>query len=309
MALSAALMAGGTLLGGILSSRAASRAADAQERQNTAAIGETRRQFDQTRADMAPFLGAGQRANAALAFELGLGPRPQERAPDLPGIRRLPGARAPAQPMQPSNSLPMWGGDGGGFAPQAAGPRFAVGDATFDTRREARDYRDGMAGDVAPEDSFDYGGFRATPGYEFRFGEGLDAMQSTLAAGGMLGSGRALRAATRYGQNVGAEEYGNYLARLMTLSGRGQGQVNSLASFGANAAGNIGNAMMATGQAQGAAAVNQGNITTGTLEGLAGIGGRFAGGGFGGGFGNGLSAFTPSPYGASVAPTSSFLGG
>lgn len=53
------------------------------------------------------------------------------------------------------------------------------------------------------------------PGYAFRFQQGQQAMERAAAAGGMRGSGAALKAATRYGQEAGSQEYGNAYARFM----------------------------------------------------------------------------------------------
>lgn len=304
MALSAAIMAGGTILGGILSSRSASDAADSQERANAAAMEEQRRQFDVTRADMMPFLTGGQRAAAALDYELGLGARPQNRLGEAPPpIRRIGGGAQPS-----GNALERYISPAiqDVSVPQTVPTQFAVGDQRFDTRSDARAYRDGMTPDRAPGDTFDYRGFRATPGYEFRVNEGMDALNSTMAAGGTLGSGRAMRSAMQFGQGIAADEYGTYLNRLAAAAGRGQTQANALGQFGANTATNVGNLMTASGQAQTNAAVNQGNIFAGTLEGLGGIAGRYFGG-----VPNALApqTYTPSPFGAGVAPTSSFMRG
>ena len=66
---------GSAVVGGIASNRAAGKAADAQNAGNNAAIAEQRRQYDQTRTDMMPWLSAGTGALGQLqAFErLGAG--------------------------------------------------------------------------------------------------------------------------------------------------------------------------------------------------------------------------------------------
>lgn len=51
---------GSAVVGGIASNRAAGKAASAQNAGNNAAIAEQRRQYDQTRTDMMPWLTAGQ---------------------------------------------------------------------------------------------------------------------------------------------------------------------------------------------------------------------------------------------------------
>jgi hypothetical protein len=88
------------------------------------------------------------------------------------------------------------------------------------------------------------------PGYAFRFGEGQRAMQAASGASGMRGSGAALKAATRYGQEAGSQEYANAYNRFMAnrqaaaaglqgLAGAGQGAANVMSQ----AAGNLGTGM------------------------------------------------------------------
>lgn len=64
------------------------------------------------------------------------------------------------------------------------------------------------------------------PGYDFRFREGLRGLEGAAASSGVLKSGDTLRALTRYGQEMGATEYGNafnrYLLRLDQLRSAAQ---------------------------------------------------------------------------------------
>lgn len=66
MALGALLSVGGSLLGSIFAKDAAEDAAEVQAQASRAAIGEQRRQYDQTRADMMPWMEAGKSALAQL---------------------------------------------------------------------------------------------------------------------------------------------------------------------------------------------------------------------------------------------------
>jgi len=63
----AAISAIGSWLGGSSKKKAAQRAAEAQERAANASIAEQRRQYDTTRADMAPWMRSGK--NALYAYE------------------------------------------------------------------------------------------------------------------------------------------------------------------------------------------------------------------------------------------------
>lgn len=63
---------------------------------------------------------------------------------------------------------------------------------------------------------FDY---TKSPGYEFRFGEGQRALESSAAAKGGLFSGATGRELTRYGQDYATAEYDNYINRLRNQIG------------------------------------------------------------------------------------------
>lgn len=79
----AAAIAGGTIIGGAMQSRSASRAADAQSASAQAGIDEQRRQFDEVRSLLDPYVDAG---TSALRGQLDLagvsGPRAQQAAID-----------------------------------------------------------------------------------------------------------------------------------------------------------------------------------------------------------------------------------
>jgi hypothetical protein len=83
--------------------------------------------------------------------------------------------------------------------------------------------------------------FQADPGYTFRLAEGKKALERQAAARGGLISGAALKAATRYGQEMGSEEFMNafnryqlerqaQLSPLQYLVGGGQTSAQTLGS-------------------------------------------------------------------------------
>ena len=100
--------------------------------------------------------------------------------------------------------------------------------------------------------------FTADPGYAFRLAEGQKALERNAAARGGLISGGALKAATRYGQDMGSQEYQSAFNRYQT------NRANQLAPLGS---------LLSTGQA---AASNQsaaaGNYGTQAAQGLTNIG-------------------------------------
>jgi hypothetical protein len=123
---------------------------------------------------------------------------------------------------------------------------------------------------------FGMGQFQQDPGYAFRLAEGQKALERNAAARGGLISGSALKAAQRYGQEMGTQEYTNAFNRyqiernarlnpLQSLAGFGQTSVNQLGQAGQNYASNVGNLMTGGAAAQAAGQVGAANALTGGL--------------------------------------------
>ena len=98
--------------------------------------------------------------------------------------------------------------------------------------------------------------FQADPGYGFRLSEGQKALERSAAARGGLISGGALKAATRFGQEMGSQEYTNAFNRyqaerqarlgpLQSLTGMGQTTAQQLGAAGAQNASAVGGYGMA----------------------------------------------------------------
>ena len=122
---------------------------------------------------------------------------------------------------------------------------------------------------------FGMGEFQADPGYAFRLAEGQKALDRQAAARGGLISGGALKAAQRYGQEMGSQEYTNAFNRyqterqarlnpLQSLAGVGQTSVAQLGAAGQAMATGVGEAggqaaqARASGYMGGANALSQG---------------------------------------------------
>ena len=80
--------------------------------------------------------------------------------------------------------------------------------------------------------SFTAKDYQADPGYAFRLSEGQRALERTAAARGGLISGGALKAATRYGQDMGSQEYQNAYNRALTGYGTQVDRSNTAFSRG-----------------------------------------------------------------------------
>jgi hypothetical protein len=118
--------------------------------------------------------------------------------------------------------------------------------------------------------------FQADPGYAFRLAEGQKALDRQAAARGGLISGGALKAAQRYGQDMGSQEYLNAFNRyqterqarlgpLQSLAGVGQSAVNQLGQAGQQYATNAGEALTSGAAARASGYVGAANAMTGAL--------------------------------------------
>lgn len=95
--------------------------------------------------------------------------------------------------------------------------------------------------------------YKADPGYAFRLGEGQKALDRQAAARGGLISGGALKAATRYGQDMGSQEYMNAFNRYQTERAATLNPLQSLAGVGQTTASNLGSAGQSYGTGAGEA--------------------------------------------------------
>jgi hypothetical protein len=118
--------------------------------------------------------------------------------------------------------------------------------------------------------------FQQDPGYGFRLSEGQKALDRQAAARGGLISGGALKAAQRYGQEMGSQEYMNAFNRyqteraarlnpLQSLTGMGQTTANTLGTSGQNMASNVGEAQQSAAAARASGYVGQANALTSGL--------------------------------------------
>jgi len=169
-----------------------------------------------------------------------------------------------------------------------------------ETRADLAPYRDaggnaltqlsnlyGQNGADAQEAAF--GEFRNDPGYEWARGRAVDSAIASRAAGGMGHSGGTLSGIADRVYNLSQQNYENYLSRLQAMASSGQNAAAQTGNFGANAAGNIANAQMASGNATAGGYINMANSFNNTLSNLAGTYGAYKGGAFGGGA-------QPNPY-------------
>jgi hypothetical protein len=114
------------------------------------------------------------------------------------------------------------------------------------------------AGNVPGAFKFGAGDFTADPGYGFRLSEGQKALERNAAA-----RGGALKAAQRFGQEMGSQEFGNAYNRALTSYNTGVASENQLYNRQAGLAGIGQTATNLVGQAGQNYATNAGNMITG----------------------------------------------
>jgi len=146
----------------------------------------------------------------------------------------------------------------------------------------------GGATDVAGQLSGIYGpdqataamaNFRTDPGYQFRFDEGLRAVDANAAARGMLRSGATGKALEKFGQGLADQgfqtylsnantEFGNYYKNLAALSGQGLTAASAIAQAATGGAKDIAQTDASAAQQQSGIIGNEASSIGTTANGL-----------------------------------------
>lgn len=130
--------------------------------------------------------------------------------------------------------------------------------------------------------------FQASPDYQFRLGQGVNALNQNNAIAGLLKSGKTLKDTVSWGQNIGGAEFGDWWNRQAGLAGVGQTANAANAQAGQFYAGQVGNALSNNAANQASSYYNRANAWSQGIGGAAGAIGWGAmnyGGGFPGGGG------------------------
>jgi hypothetical protein len=125
----------------------------------------------------------------------------------------------------------------------------------------------GAAGYGKYAQDFGAADFQADPGYAFRLSEGQKALDRQAAARGGLISGSALKAATRYGQDMGSQEYQSAFNRYQQNRANQLQPLGNLMASGQSAASNQGAAAGNYGTSAGNLITGQGNAMAGGIMG------------------------------------------
>lgn len=126
-----------------------------------------------------------------------------------------------------------------------------------------------------------FGDWRDNTGYQFRFNEGIRAID---AGAPIRNSGATLKARQQYGQNIGSQEFYNYLGALTGQQQVGTGAANALSGVNTTYANNAAQIAQTQGQNLANSAVARANNSNNTLNGItssfSNVLGAFAGGRF-----------------------------
>lgn len=311
--------AGVGLVGSAMGGDTASSAAEIQSQAGREAIEEQRRQYDLNREDLAPWRKAGSSAVNRLSYLLGLdGASQSASAPNQPTtatqLAQPQGVKATG--LYGYNGMPLtsatWqtgavgsntfydpnGAEYTGqiYSKDAQGRNVPIRGAIQSTGTKPLSTSipgspttqpisikgngaDGQYGSLMRD--FTLADFTKDPGYDFRMGEGMKAIERSAAARGGALSGRNIKDVQRFGQDYASNEYGNAFNRynvnrqtkynfLSGLAGTGQAAVNTGVASGSNSANNISELLSQIGNVGAASQVAQGNIWSTGLGDLAG---------------------------------------
>jgi len=281
------LLAGASVLGGAMSSKAASKSAKGQQAAADAATNLQREQFNTTTANYKPYLNAGNDAMAAYLYEMGLGPKPTfggstpavesyyETGPAAVGADGKPVANMNTF-MNGMLGIPQAQGAGsGGTRTQ----KWRVNGQSFSTLEEAEAFAKANA-----TGGTEYQGYSASPMAKYLMEEGVDSIEGSAAAAGGLYSGATLEALEGNRKQIIQADTADYFSKLFGLSNMGMAAAGNQAGAGSAYAGNVGNLQMGAANAAGNAKMQGAAAWNSTLGDMAGIAGYY-------GVGNPMAAY------------------
>ena len=221
---------GAGVIGGLASNSAAKTAAKATQQATDQSLALQKQMYDQTRSDLQPYTQAGYGGLTALQARMGLGGAAATGGggidwnaygaanPDLSAEAQRVGADGEFASPQ---AYYQWhqqqfgdeGRDPASYAttpapsPAAGGAGSAPAGGTYgSTDNPAYQY----SPYTAPTPfSYSLSDYTQSPAYQAQLAQGINAIQSTQAARGALGSGATLKALQTFGQNLALQDFQN----------------------------------------------------------------------------------------------------
>ena len=267
-----AIAATGAIGGAIIGASGAKKAASAQAEAADRSAEVQREIFEQSRADLAPFREVGTQALFALADLFGV-PRPVD-APATTGQAAevaLPPALDLLDPARPEDEARLralgiirgkFGSKDAKRLAQFNQSRLAAQRASADATRAAEAARPSQL-------TTGFTGFRESPGFQFRLGEGIKALDRSAAARGRLLSGAQIKAVQRFGEGLASQEFENFANRLADLAGIGQGVTTQGVTLANSQSNSIGTSLREAGVARASGFTGAATAIAGGLSGLA----------------------------------------
>lgn len=107
---------------------------------------------------------------------------------------------------------------------------------------------------------------RSSPGFQFRFNQGVNALENSAAASGGLFSGNTGQALTEFGQNFASNEFGSRVNRLLSLVQGGQSAAAGQGAASIQGGNALAQGALGAGQAQTSATIGVGNAATSGIQ-------------------------------------------
>jgi hypothetical protein len=306
-----ALAAAGSVAGSMMSANAAGKAADAQAQSASDQLALQKYMFEQGRTDQAPWRTVGGRSLNELAALYGI-------QPYGPGDEGYPtqktgggNTNAPTgQTYSPGGSVDAMGNYIGANPLPGSVP---TGDEYL--RRQAAIGADGQGGTIQPGLNNQQGGgntnekakpwnrekaqaeamshFFTSPQYEWNLQQGMQGIDRSAAARGLLLSGAQMKAANKFASGLASGEWAGYTGQLANMAGLGQVSANQGAALGAQYSQQGSNSLQYMGNARGSGYINQANAMNSGLGNLSYLANRY-GSGYGSGGYSGSGGYDPN---------------
>ena len=266
----------------VIGSKAASSASKSAQQSADQATALQRESRDMNMQTLAPWQQSGLAANNQINALLGLGGGQPAQMGQMAGMGGMGGGDPYAAYVRGNPDLMaefgrvggQFGGDMGAYGQFHYG-QYGQGEGRQLPNQGQMGPTGGVSSQDAARSAFDQ--FRNSTGYQFRLGQGMDAINSGYAGRGTIKSGAAMKGINDYGQGMASAEFGNYMGYLGNQANAGLSAANAQVGVSTSAANNMGNIAMQNGSNQANASLLRAQNTGQMFNTLGQIGGNLAG--------------------------------